>query len=582
MEAVFQTDTTDVAGWCKMGLRSTVRALGRFGTVAWAALPFLVAALRDRRRFILFGRPRSIDRATQRRRAERLLDTLIELGPTFIKLGQLLSTRPDVLPPVYIEVLSRLQDDVPPAPWAKARAIVESDLGPIDDRFDEIEATAISGASLGQVHRGTIDGESVAVKIRRPGVERLVAADLKVIRWTLTLVLPLVDDARAFSVRNLADEFAVTIRQEMDYQRERAMLEEIRANFADDDGVRIPTVREEYCTARVLTMEYVPGTKITDVETLEERGIDRTAVAERLQQAYFKMIVDDGVFHADPHPGNLAVQDDGTIVFYDFGMSGRVDAYLQGKIVEFYVAVANRDIDGILDVLIEVGTLSPEADREVMGEVMELAIEDARGREVEQYRIQRIITRIEDSIYEFPFRLPAELALILRVATVAEGVCVTLDPDYDFVAVASEYLVEEGYHEEGLRRYLVDRRDELVDAAESAVRLPPKLEDTLDRIERDDLAVEAIVRDDKRELATFAKRVILGLVLSSTIITAGLGATFNAMAVVYWSIAGGGIAAVLLWRSFRQPSGIRARPQFTRRNLARRRETEPGEHDRRE
>ncbi len=211
------------------------------------------------------------------------------------------------------------------------------------------------------------------------------------------------------------------------------------------------------------------------------------------------------------------MQDDGTLVFYDFGMSGRVDPFVQDKIIDFYAAVADQDIDAILDALIEMGTLSPEADRQVMGDVMELAIADARGEDIEQYRVQQIIQQVEDTIYEFPLRLPANLALVLRVATVVEGVCVTLDEDFDFIGVATDYLREEGYLAEGVRNFVEDRATEVSDAARSAVRIPPKLESALDRVEREDFRVQADIEDSDGLLATMTKRLILGMLLASTL-----------------------------------------------------------------
>ena len=440
----------------------SLRSYWRFVVVVGQFLPLIVSYTRDRRRFILFGGSRQVSAETRVRRAEHLLETLLTLGPTFIKLGQLLSTRPDVLPPEYVEVLSELQDEVPPAPWSEARVVVEDELGPVSEEFEEFDTDAISGASLGQVYSARIDGQPVAVKVRRPGIEALVNADLRVIRWTLPVLVRFVGEGRAFSLRNLADEFAETIREEMDYEREGRMLEEIGANFEETDGVRVPDLIASHSGPKVLTMEYVGGTKISDIEELDRKGIDRSELAKTLQEAYLQMIIEDGVFHADPHPGNLAVRDDGTIVFYDFGMSDSVAPYIQDSIVEFYVAVANQDIDGILDTLVAMGTLSPDADRETMGEIMELAIEDARGQDIEQYRVNRILSQVEDTIYEFPFRLPRDLALVMRVATVVEGVCVTLDEDFDFIAVATDYLTEQGYREESARQ--------LVESAGSLIR----------------------------------------------------------------------------------------------------------------
>jgi len=554
-----------------------LRAYWRFLVVARQFLPLLVAYARDRRRFLLFGGPRRVDAETRRRRANRLLDSLLTLGPTFIKLGQLLSTRPDILPPEYIEVLAQLQDEVPPAEWSKAREVIEDELGPVDEVFADFDADPISGASLGQVYTAKVDGSEVAVKVRRPDIESLVEADLRVIRWSLPILLTFIDDSRSFSLENLADEFAKTIREEMDYEREADMLREIRANFADDDHIVIPPVVESRSGPRVLTMEYVPGTKINDLDELAARDIDRTQIAENLQRAYLQMIIEDGVFHADPHPGNLAVTDEGRIIFYDFGMSGRVDDFIQDKIVDFYVAVANQDIDGILDALIEIGTLSPEADRQVMGEVMELAIQDVRGEDIEQYRVQQIVGQIEDSIYEFPFRLPKNLALVLRVATVVEGVCVTLDPEFDFIAIATDYLTEQGYREEGVRQFFEDAGDQVQQSVQSAVRTPPKVERALDRVDRENFHVRAEIEDDNRVFDTLAKRLVYGLLLTAGVLS--MSVLYSFATVRSTAIAGAFSAGVafLLYRSFRSRKGLQTTPQFTRQNLKQRQRGSDGD-----
>jgi len=543
------------------------RAYWRFLVVVRQFLPLVVAWSRDRKRFVLFGRSRRVSSEQRRKRAATLLASLLTLGPTFIKLGQLLSTRPDILPPEYVAEFSKLQDSVPPAEWSEAQSVVEAELGPVEERFEAFDTDAISGASLGQVYLARIDGQQVAVKVRRPGVETLVEADLRVIRWLLPILMRFVGEARSFSLETLADEFSKTIRQEMDYEREARMLREIRDNFADNDTVRMPAVIDSHSTGRVLTMEYVGGTKITDLEELKERDVDRSRLATELQRLYMQMIVDDGVFHADPHPGNLAVADDGTLVLYDFGMSGYVDPFIQDRIVDFYTAIARQDIDAILDTLIEMGTLSPEADREVMGDVMELAIADARGQDIEQYRVQQIVQQVEETMYDFPLRLPSNLALVLRVATVVEGVCVTLDPDFDFISVATGYLREQGYIEEGIRDYVTDRAEEVRESAGSALRMAPKLEHALDRIEREDLHVRADIEDSEDYFERLAWRLVLGLVLTAGVLSTAILHAFSTLAAT--AVAGSLtlLVAGLLYRSFRGQRGIRAQPQFTRHNL---------------
>ncbi|GAB6861639.1 ABC1 kinase family protein [Haloplanus litoreus] len=550
-----------------------LRAYWRFVRVIHQFLPLIVAYARDRRKYLVFGGKRSVSPETQRKRADVLLDSLLTLGPTFIKLGQLLSTRPDVLPPAYIEVLTKLQDDVPPAPWAETRPVLEEDVGPVDEVFDDFEREAISGASLGQVYRATYEGEKVAIKVRRPGIEDLVEADLRAIKWLLPILLRFTDEARSFSVSNLADEFSNTIREEMDYSRERRMLKEIRENFLDNDRIRIPDPVGELSGERVLVMEYISGVKISDVDRLDERGIDRSDLAESLQRIYLQMIIEDGVFHADPHPGNLSVAEDGSIIFYDFGMSGTVDAFFQQKIVDFYIAVANQDIDGILDAMVEMGTLSPTADREVMGQVMELAIADVRGEDLEQYRVQQVIQQVEDTIYEFPLRLPRNFALILRVATVVEGVCVTLDPDFDFISVATDFLTERGYREEGVRQAVESAGDQLERTARSLVTVPPKLDDVLDRVKRDDLTVQVQLDDEHDVLDRLAKRIAYSILAAVGVLSTAILYSFNQTPEA--AIVAGVITipvGALLYRSLRRKRGVTARPQFTRQEMRRRRD----------
>ena len=550
-----------------------MRTAGRFVLVAWNFLPFVVAVLRDRRRFIFFGARRHPSPEAQDRRAMVLVETLIALGPTFIKLGQLLSTRPDVLPPVYLDRLATLQDDVPPAPWEETRALIEGAIGPIDERFSSFETQAISGASLGQVYRAEIDSQPVAVKVRRPGVTRRVAIDLRVIAIAVPLISRFLDEARAFSLENLAGEFSKVIREEMDYKRERAMLEEIRGNFEDNAAVRMPRPIESHCTEEVLTMEYLEGIKITDVDALDRTGIDRTSVADRLERTYLKMVLEDGTFHADPHPGNLAVQPDGTIVFYDFGMSGRIPDGTRDDIVRFYLAVAERDIQGILDTLIDLGTLSPAADRQLMGEVLELAIRDAQGEQIEDWRVDQIISRVESTMYEFPLRLPARLALVLRVATVVEGVCITLDPDFDFIAVATDFLTERGYREESIRRAIRESGRTVGDASFAALRAAPKAERALDRFNQDRAFVRAGVVDPEGVLDRVARRIVYGLFGSAGIVASAiLYVEIGLAPVVALPLAVTALSIVLLWRATRRRRLLQARPQFTRQAMRERRE----------
>ncbi|WP_380676632.1 ABC1 kinase family protein [Salinigranum sp. GCM10025319] len=390
------------------GLRITLRTYRRFVVVVWSFLPLLIAYARDARRFVLFGRSREVTERDRRRRAEYLLETFLDLGPTFIKVGQILSTRPDVLPRTYVQVLSRLQDRVPPDPWTEVEPLIREDVGPVDETFDEFDTDPISGASLGQVYTAVADGERVAVKVRRPGIVRRVEADLRVIGTLLPPIIRFAPPGQAFTMENLADEFEITIREELDYEHEAAMLTAVGENFADDPDVRIPRAIPAYSTERVLTMEYVDGTKINDLEAIDDMGLDREALVRRLEETYIEMIIEHGLFQADPHPGNIAVEADGTLVFYDFGVTGRLDAATQETLFDFYVAVAEDDIDAVIDAFVDLGALDPTVDREWMREVFELVFESLRGGGVEAYEVREIVSEFQGTLYEFPPPTAAE------------------------------------------------------------------------------------------------------------------------------------------------------------------------------
>ena len=567
-DADADADTVDTADtrWIRL------RALARIWVVVYAFLPLVVTYLRDRRRFLLFGRRRQVTVEQQTASAERLLNSLVSLGPTFIKLGQVMSTRPDALPGAYIEVLSRLQDRVPPDDWEEVRTVVEADVGPVEEAFEAFDTDPISGASLGQVYTARVDDEKVAVKVLRPNIRPRVEADLRVINVLLPLLLASAPEGQAYTLENLAREFTETIREEMDYAHEAAMLREIRENFADDDDVVIPAVVDSHSSSRVLTMEYVGGIKIDDVDALDEAGIDRTALIRRLEEAYIQMIIEDGVFHADPHPGNLAVKPDGSVVFYDFGMTGQVSAALQDHIIDFYIGIARDDIDAVIDAFIAMDALDPAADRELMREVFDIAIERFRGEDFDEYRIQRLVGEFQANIYEFPLRLPQNVALIVRVTTVLDGVAQTLDPEFDVIALITEYVREEGYGEEGVRRVVEATTDQLQASAQSLGRVPPKLDRVLSRAEREKLRAAIVLGGGREEpYDAFARRLTYGILFGTGVVTTLLLVATTADLVSVAAGVGTAVVGLLFVRSFRSRRGTRISPQFTRQELRQRR-----------
>ncbi|RYJ14438.1 AarF/ABC1/UbiB kinase family protein [Halogeometricum borinquense] len=568
------------------GLRVTLRSLWRLLVVIRTFLPLFVGIARDRRRFLLFGRRRRPDSATRRQRATYLRDSLISLGPTFIKLGQILSTRPDALPGEYVEVLSSLQDKVPPDDWETVHPRIEEELGPVEEVFDHFDREPISGASLGQVYTAVVDGEEVAVKILRPDIRRVVAADLRVVETLMPVLLWFAHPGQRFTFENLADEFADTIHEEMDYAHEAAMLREIRSNFSDNPKIRVPVPREAYSTKNVLTMEYVEGVKIDRVREIERLGIDREELARRLERAYIQMILEDGAFHADPHPGNLAVQSDGTLIFYDFGMTGRIGPATRDHMYDFYVGVARDDIDRVIDAFIAMEALDPTANRELMRETFTVAIETLRGQDVDQYRIQQLVSQFEETLYDFPLRLPQDLALVVRVSTVLEGVCRTLVPEFDFVDEVTEYVRERGIEGEAggssvqerfVREYAEDAAAQVQETARTVLSVPPKLNSVLGLVEREDVRVN-VVLEDSDAVTAFGKKIVSGILLSGNLLAVTLLYALENQLTAGVVALGVPPLTFLLYRAFRGERGVRVRgdPQFTRQGLRARRGEDSG------
>jgi len=299
-------------------------------------LPTFLALRKDRKKWIN-KEGKEIDLEQFRKNARRALDTFITLGPVYIKLGQWLSSRADILPQPYLEELAKLQDSVPSAPFNQIKPIIEKDLGPINEKFDEIDTESISGASLGQVYRGTISGQQIVIKVKRPGIEKVVAKDIKVLKKILPLALGFVDPNLRYSAKAMLSQFIETIHEEMDYTHESKNLKKIKKDMENVSKVIVPSVFDEYSSKNVLTMEYLPGIKVTNVQALDEMGIDREQLVIDVHKVFFTMLLKHSIFHADPHPGNISVTDDGKLILYDYGMVGQINNETRFKLIRLYL-----------------------------------------------------------------------------------------------------------------------------------------------------------------------------------------------------------------------------------------------------
>jgi predicted unusual protein kinase regulating ubiquinone biosynthesis (AarF/ABC1/UbiB family) len=406
-------------------------------------LPIVIILRRDRREWVK-REGKNVNEEKYRQHAHKVLKTFIDLGPSFIKLGQWLSTRVDILPQPYLEVLSKLQDDVPPALFSQVKPIIESELGKVEDIFEEFDTSALSGASLGQVYLAKYAGEQVIVKVSRPNIERIIEDDIYVLKKILPLATRFIDPNLRFSAEGMMAQFIETVHEEMDYRIEAENLLTIKRNLVDDTSVIIPDVFLDRTTKHVLTMKYVPGVKITDIAKLDEKGIDREKLVVRVHRLFFKMLLHHNIFHADPHPGNISVADDSHLILYDFGMVGRLDNDTRIRLIRLYLSMIDKDPERTVNVLIELGTLEPTVNRYIVERGIALSIESLHGRQVDNMEVKALVELANKTMSRFPFKLPKNLALYMRMSSILEGIYHHHKVPFKFVKVLAGLLEEEG------------------------------------------------------------------------------------------------------------------------------------------
>ena len=444
-------------------------------------LPVILNFRRDRREWVR-REGRNVDEAKYRRHAEKALSTFIALGPSYIKLGQWLSTRVDILPQPYLEVLSRLQDEVPPAPFSDIKPIIERELGPLEQSFERFEEKALSGASLGQVYLAQFHGKSVIVKVSRPNIERVIENDIYVLKKVLPLATRFIDPNLRFSAEGMLAQFIETVHEEMDYRVEAQNLITIGQNLQDDSSVLIPEVFSERTSRHVLTMEYLPGTKVTDLAALEAKGIDREALVVRVHRLFFKMLLRHTIFHADPHPGNISVSDDGRIILYDFGMVGRLDGDTRIRLIRLYLGLLDKDPERTVDVLIELGTLEPTVNRYIVERGIALSIQTMYGKEVDKMEVKALVDLANKTMSKFPFRLPKNLALYMRMTSILEGIYKHHKVKFQFVKVLGNLLEEEGLLRDAYIEEVKVSAKRFVKGIKDSVSVAPMLKSYLESV----------------------------------------------------------------------------------------------------
>lgn len=475
--------------------------------------PFLVAFARDRRRFILFGRGVRRSEAQHRRRAERLVATLADLGPTFIKLAQVFAARADILPEPYLTAVARLTDQVPPLAPGVAEQVIREELGEdVSTVFDQFDAAPLAAASLGQVHRASYHGRAVVVKVLRPGVEEMVRQDLD-ISFRLLFVLNLLfpgHQVRAISA--IVSEFAKRIADELDFREEGRNAETLRRNFAGDARVVVPAVLAELTRRRVLVLEYVSGDRIDRLQDRLASGeLTLTAIMTTIVDVYLKMMLVDGVFHADPHPGNLLVDAAGRLVLLDFGLVLRVEQEMRERLITTVLAAARQDVDGLINGFYGLGILDPDVDRgtvrDAARQLMAITLrEDVSGRQ-----IQRFVEDVLRTFYEWPLILPSDLVYFGRAAVLAEGIGHRYDADFNSLAVARPAIQRFAARALGVPGGIQETRARLADWGQEAAAAVRTLREVLRRIEREDFRIRWHPRDTMELQRFMAQQVRRGL-----------------------------------------------------------------------
>jgi predicted unusual protein kinase regulating ubiquinone biosynthesis (AarF/ABC1/UbiB family) len=437
-------------------------------------IPVIVYLRKDRREWVK-KEGKNVNEKKFRKHAEGALKTFVDLGPSYIKLGQWLSSRADLLPQPYLDVLESLQDDVFPEPFSDVRPILEKELGSPDEVFDYFNPASISGASLGQVYRAGYKGQDVVVKISRPNIEQTIGQNIYILKKLLPIATRFIDENLRFSAEGMLSQFIETVYEEMDYRIEARNLLEIKNNLKNDKSVIIPKVYLDRTSRHVITLEYLPGIKVTDIKTLDQHDIDRAKLVYRIHRLFFKMLLRHSIFHADPHPGNISITSNGTIILYDFGMVGRLDDETRRRLVRLYLGLVDKDPVRTTDVLMELGTLETSVDRRLVEKGLELSIQSLHGRKVDRMEVKALQDLANKTLSRFPFRLPKNLALYMRMASILEGIYHYHDVKFQFVRVLVSLLEEEGLikdaYVEEFKRYI----NKFVKGLEVSVDLAPMI-----------------------------------------------------------------------------------------------------------
>ncbi|CCI30531.1 putative protein kinase UbiB [Microcystis aeruginosa NIES-2519] len=498
--------------------------------------------------FLLWDRLTGANRGKKRqRRAKWLVDRLINLGPTFIKIGQSLSTRADLIPLEYIEQLSQLQDRVPEFNSQEALRVIETELGqPLDNLFASFTLSPLACASLGQVHRARLlSGEEVVIKVQRPNLEGLFNLDFEVLH-RLTRWLNIFPVVKKYNLEAIYQEFFELLFQEIDYIHEGKNAERFRENFKNYPQVKVPLVYWQYTTRKVLTLEYVPGIKVDDRETLIANGINVDGIIQLGICSYLKQLLQDGFFQSDPHPGNMAVSQEGELIFYDFGTMFEVKSVAKDQMIETFFAVLRKDTETVLKTLIYMGLIEPVRELQPVRNILEFLLEEFRDKPVDVRAFEQISDQVYLMFKQQPFRLPPQMTFIIKSVTTLDGIARSLDPQYNLLAASQPFvksLAVSGGTSNTMLTLANQARTFLKQQWQKGNKNERMIRQLEEKIERGNLVFQVKSRENERLLKRIylAIKVLINVcLLGFSIISAIflLDSNYSKLAIIPFSLAG--------------------------------------------
>ncbi|ABX08159.1 possible kinase [Prochlorococcus marinus str. MIT 9211] len=435
-------------------------------------------------------------------RAKWLTQELLHLGSAFIKLGQLLSARPDVLPKGWIVELASLQDKVPPFDFVKAQEILEKELGPRCKEIIDIQQTPLGAASLAQVHRGCLkSGRQVVFKIQRPGLETFFRLDLEIMQEVASLFQKNKSWSEGRDWIGMAKECQRVLLRELDFQIEAEFAARFRQQFLEDPAIQIPGVVWELTTKKVICLDYLPGIKINDQKALAQQGINPSKIAEIGASSYLKQLIEFGFFHADPHPGNLAVSADGSLIYYDFGMMGTISQRLRERLGEMVRLAAIKDASALVEQLQEAGLIAKGIDAGPVRRLVRVMLQEMLTPPFSANIMDKLSGDLYELVYGKPFRLPVELIFVMRALSTFEGVGRTLDPSFNLISITKPYLISLMSSTNSNPNDLINEIGrQMGELGSKAVGLPKRLDESLERLEQGDLQLQIRLGESDRQL----------------------------------------------------------------------------------